>query len=581
MKKRLQIVLTALIILSSLLMQTSQVFADTFSPNLIINDAVFDNTNSMNAFQIDDWINKNFGSTSCISTSHGFSASDPAGYNPTNGFLYGKAVSAGHVIFDAAQAYDLNPEVLLVTLQKEQSLVSGSAGCGVLSYAGAAGYGCPDGGTSYNYSGVNLYATGTVFDSNYNVTQDGNPVTSVTGTCVNTASKVGFSQQVIHAAWLLKYGEQRSEGNVNWAIIRGSWDNSDDPQSCYSGPMTQGTWQRCPSGPSATYDGYTTIDGTAVHMDDGATAVLYWYTPHFSGNQHFFNIFVSWFGSPVGCPSIDSTQAYRLHNFTTGDYLYTQNASEVCQALKYYGYSLESTAFQPLQSTDANSVPVYRLSRNGVHLLTTSTVERDMAIQNYGFVLEGTPFDASSVTATGLQAVYRLSRNGTYFYTMNVPERDMMISSGYSDQGIVFYATPVSSRTAVYRLSRNGLHLFTTSAVEKSIALNLGYSDEGVAFYAQTGPTGDDMNTFRLVRDGRYLYTNSLTEEQLALASGYSLDRTYFYVYSLNYPGGTPVYRLCNPKNGDYLYTSNQTEHDQAIALYGYRDEGLVFDSSP
>jgi hypothetical protein len=251
--------------------------AATFNPDRIIDDAVFDNVGSMTAAQIDAFLNQ-FPS-SCISTNHGFQAADPTGYNPTSGFLYGNNVSAGRVIYDATQAYNINPQVLLTTLQKEQSLVTGNAGCSTLQYAAATGYGCPDGGTTHSYSGVNLY------------TLNGQTVTSVSGTCVNTSLKVGFSQQVIRAAWLLKFGEQRSEGNINWAIIKGSWDNSDDLQSCYGGPMTQGTWQRCPSGGASYYDGYTTIDGTAVHMDNGATASLYWYTPHLSGNQNFDTIF--------------------------------------------------------------------------------------------------------------------------------------------------------------------------------------------------------------------------------------------------------------------------------------------------
>ncbi len=259
--------------------------AATFNPNRLMDDVIFSNADTMNTAQIDGWLNSNFGSTSCISTDHGFSAPDPTGYNPTRGFIYGGNVSAGRVIYDAAQAYGLNPQVLLTTLQKEQSLVSGTSGCSTLRYAAATGYGCPDGGTTHTYSGLNLYSI------------NGKTVTSVTGTCVNTSLKAGFSQQVIRAAWLLKFGQQRSEGNINWAVIKGNWDNSDDPQSCYGGPMTQGTWQRCPSGGSAFYDGYTTIDSTATHMDNGATAALYWYTPHFSGNQNFDTIFSTWFVS--------------------------------------------------------------------------------------------------------------------------------------------------------------------------------------------------------------------------------------------------------------------------------------------
>jgi hypothetical protein len=266
--------------------------ASPFNANNLIDDAIFNNTGSINAAQIDSWLNSNFGSSSCISTSHGFSAPDPTGYSPSTGFTYGGNVSAGQVIYDAALAYGLNPQVLLVTLQKEQSLVTGGSGCSTLAYTGATGYGCPDGGTTYSYSGVNLYAI------------NGNAVTSVSGTCVNTASKAGFSQQLIHAAWLLKFGEQRSEGNTSWDVQANNypengdhWDNSDDPQTCYGGPMTQGTFKRCSTDSSAvSYDGYITIDGSSTHMDTGATAALYWYTPHFSGNQNFDNLFQSWFG---------------------------------------------------------------------------------------------------------------------------------------------------------------------------------------------------------------------------------------------------------------------------------------------
>lgn len=254
----------------------------SFVANHIIDDSVFDNTSTMTVDEINSFLNQFSGS--CISTNHGFSAPDPVGYSPSNGYSYGGNVSGGQVIYDAAQAYDINPRVLLATLQKEQSLVTGGAGCSTLQYTGAVGYGCPDGGTTYSYSGLNLY------------TINGSTVTSVSGTCVNSSLKAGFSQQVIRGAWLLKFGEQRSEGNVDWAIIRGNWNNSDDPQSCYSGPMTQGTFKRCPSSTATFYDGYTSIDGSATHMDNGATASLYWYTPHFSGNQSFVSIWEGWWG---------------------------------------------------------------------------------------------------------------------------------------------------------------------------------------------------------------------------------------------------------------------------------------------
>jgi hypothetical protein len=287
--------LSFLLLVSTFTLGLTERASAAFNKNNIISDSIFDRQ-SMSAAQIDAFLNSR--SYSCISTNSGFAAKQPTGYSPSAGFSFGNYVSAGNVIYTAAQVYNINPQVLLATLQKEQSLVqSSSAYCNngdEHKYTAAAGYGCPDSGTTHSYTGLSLYRRNGV-------------VRSSTGTtCVNSSAKAGFSQQVIRAAWLLKFGQQRSRGSVGWAIIEGSWDNSDDPQSCYSGPMTRGTWQVCPSGPSTYYDGYRTIDGTAVFMGSGATAALYWYTPHLHGNQNFVAIFEGWFGSTNGA-CYDST----------------------------------------------------------------------------------------------------------------------------------------------------------------------------------------------------------------------------------------------------------------------------------
>ncbi len=283
----------------------------TFNANNLMDDGVFDNSNSMSATQIDSFLNSFI--NSCISTNHGFAAPDPTGYNPTQGFLYGGPVSAGQVIYDAAQAYGLNPQVLLATLQKEEGLVRGDGpyGCSALAISAAVGYGCPDSGSLHDYSNLSppLYWS------------HGTAVTSVSQTCVNSAAKAGFSQQIIHAAWLFKFGEERSEGNTGWAIIKGNWNNSDDPATCYGGPMTQGFHKRCSSDSTAVYyDGSYTIDGSGIHIDTGATAALYWYTPHFHGNQVFDDTFTGWFGSIYAMPyawSLVQQSAYTDSSMTT------------------------------------------------------------------------------------------------------------------------------------------------------------------------------------------------------------------------------------------------------------------------
>jgi hypothetical protein len=259
--------------------------AFTMNSNRIIDDAVFSNSHTMSANDINNFLNSFPGS--CISPNSGFSAVDPIGYNPSQGYLYGGNVSAGQIIYDAANAYEMNPQVILATLQKEEGLIKGDGpyGCSTLAISAAVGYGCPDSSNLYNWSGVSLY------------TRSGTTYTSINGICVNGAQKVGFSQQIIHAAWLFKFGQQRSLGHVNWAIVKGNWDNSDDLQSCYGLRMTEGYYQTCPNGPTSYYDGLYGIDGQTVHMDTGATAAFYNYTPHFHGNQVFDDLFTGWFGS--------------------------------------------------------------------------------------------------------------------------------------------------------------------------------------------------------------------------------------------------------------------------------------------
>src|ERR1700691_644741 len=105
--------------------------ADTFNPDDIISDTVFENTNSMSANDINNFLNSY--PNSCISTNNGFQTPDPQGWSSSvstnHGYVFGGNVSAGQAIYDAAKNYDINPQVILATLQKEQSVVTGDAGC--------------------------------------------------------------------------------------------------------------------------------------------------------------------------------------------------------------------------------------------------------------------------------------------------------------------------------------------------------------------------------------------------------------------------------------------------------------------
>lgn len=336
MKYRLACLALVVFAVCGLVGPVSKAGATPFNQNNIIDDSVYDDTTTMTAAQIDAFLNS-FPS-SCLSTNNAFSAPRPTGYNPSQGYLYGSPVSAGQVIYDAAQAYGLNPQVLLTTLQKEEGLVKGDGpyGCGALAISASAGYACTDTDTaSHTYIYTNGTDPGTLSTPLYY--SNGVAVTRVDNTCVNSSLKAGFTEQVIRAAWLFKFGEQRSEGNIGWAVIKGNWNNSDDPQTCYGGPMTQGTYQRCPSGAAAYYDGYTTIDGVAVHMDNGATAALYWYTPHFHGNQNFAALFETWFGPLVGSSLVRTVNNATVY-LTSGTYKYPISDMGILNDFSPLGY---------------------------------------------------------------------------------------------------------------------------------------------------------------------------------------------------------------------------------------------------
>ena len=237
-----------------------------FNQNNIIDDAVFNDYASMDVAQINTFLNSK--TKSCISVKNGFSDILPTGYNPANKFIYdNNKVSAGQIIFTVAQVYKVNPKVIISTLEKESSVVTGGASYGCNYINTAMGYDCPD---------------------NDNCPMD-------------PATESGFSKQVTLATWSMKFSQQRALGNYNWSVISGNWNHYNDPSRPYYGDrMTEGLYKKTINSNFIYYDGMYIIDGTSVKMGSGATAAFYNYTPHFHGNQLFTDIYENWFGALTG-----------------------------------------------------------------------------------------------------------------------------------------------------------------------------------------------------------------------------------------------------------------------------------------
>ena len=253
------------------------VSASDWRAGRIIDDAIFFNNNSMSVQQIQDFLNakvpvcdrwnpttfsyagKPYGPPyTCLkeyqenptTKENNIGRFNPDGspYNVPGGW------SAAQIIKDASSSYGINPQVLVVMLQKETAIVTDTWAAG-WQYDRAMGYGCPDNGPNN------------------------------TANC--NASYYGFYNQVGNAAWQLKrYTTNPNEYNFKAGVTRNI------------------LWQVggvCGSSP--------------VYLENAATAALYNYTPYQPnqaalnnlygtgdgcsayGNRNFWRLFNDWFGS--------------------------------------------------------------------------------------------------------------------------------------------------------------------------------------------------------------------------------------------------------------------------------------------
>lgn len=125
-----------------------------FNPGNIMSDYVMSNYNSMSEAEIQGFL---FSKNSCDDTRTWrtgnnvgyFSESDPRSWHVIGGHYVCMAEesfngeSAAHIIWQAAQDYHINPQVLIVLLEKEQSLITDTYPNSI-QYRKATGYGCPD-----------------------------------------------------------------------------------------------------------------------------------------------------------------------------------------------------------------------------------------------------------------------------------------------------------------------------------------------------------------------------------------------------------------------------------------------------
>jgi hypothetical protein len=251
---------TLLALLSALLTPTPAAAADLreFNPGSIITDQVFFDSGSMSPAGVQAFLDdkgsacvRGADGSPCLRSYRQDTTSRPGSVYCPSGYQGAGQESAATIIFKVAQACGVNPQVLLVTLQKEMGFIR-STNPTAKMYERAMGYGCPDNSTG-------------VCDSAY----------------------YGLQNQLYSAASQF----QRYVKNPTNYSYRAGITNY------------------------ILYHPYNSCGRQAVYIQNGATAALYNYTPYVPnsaalnagygtgdgcsayGNRNFFSYFTDWFGS--------------------------------------------------------------------------------------------------------------------------------------------------------------------------------------------------------------------------------------------------------------------------------------------
>jgi hypothetical protein len=199
--------------------------------------------------------------------------------------------TAAELIYDAATKWGLNPQVLLVILQKEQSLITGNFISNLQnSLDKAAGFGCPDDQPcgdifkgfyrqlfgSFDTDGSRWLGTAASLMKSFNATLGG--VRVGRGPAVDGSNQT-FGKPIIRTA--------RKGDTVIFNNTLGGYDNVAPQQT--------------------------------VTLQNFATTALYRYTPHvFNGNYNFWKFYTAWFKYPNGTiiQKVGDTVQYVVDNGT-------------------------------------------------------------------------------------------------------------------------------------------------------------------------------------------------------------------------------------------------------------------------
>jgi hypothetical protein len=434
--KRLAIYTMAIVMLTSAAIsyfgtdKVSALIGSEFKAGSIISDGIFFNGYDMSATTIQNFLNSKVPVCDTNGTqmrgnvtraSYGASTGNPAPYtclrnyvqavpqrNAEDGLCTGIGAgtkSAAQIIYEVGVSCGVNPKVLIILLQKEQSLITDDWPWNV-QYQSATGYGCPD-----------------------------------TAPC--DAEYYGFFNQVYMAARQFKRYARNSNQYTYQAkannLIRYNPNAACGGSTIYiQNQATAGLYNYTPYQPNqaALNNLYGTGDACSAY-----------------GNRNFWRMYTEWFGSTelaTTCTADEPMLPYvrRFYNPRTAQHFYSAYDCDVAFLLKL-GFSNEGAIFNTTPKDMPWAVPVYRYynPETRLHIWSTENVSQaDLIAGRTGYRQEaGIVFYTVRGDMPGITRIVSFYNPRTYLHVFGPSPSQADIDflyykGGYLLEGTTFYS---------------------------------------------------------------------------------------------------------------------------------------------
>ena len=183
-----------------------------------------------------------------------------------------------------------------------------------------------------------------------------------------------------------------------------------------------------------------------------------------------------------------------------------------------------------------------------------------------------TPQDDSVIARVAMFRLYN-KYTGEHFYTSSSEEKESLISGGWNDEGIGWYA-PSMSTIPVYRLYNKwvpgGDHHYTTDKNEYDDLKVQGWSQEGTGWYSTEEGESDRIPLYRqynpFATTGTHNYTKSKSENDSLVEEGWKSEGIGWYGYSSPQQSTTEInFSRAQVDTSKKIYTSKQITPNASV----------------